>query len=78
MEAPSHGKALQSQGKITIQDLVAMLTERMGFSIQEAMRVVYHSNFHAKLLDIETGLYLEGSEYLYQLLCEELEEKGEI
>ena len=61
-----------------IQDLVAMLTERKRFSIQEAMRVVYHSNFHTKLLDIETGLYLEGSEYLYQLLSEELEEKGEI
>ena len=61
-----------------IQDLVAMLTERMGFSIQDAMRVVYHSNFHTKLLDIETGFYLEGSEYLYQLLSEELEEKGEI
>ncbi len=43
-----------------IQDLVAMLTERMGFSIQDAMRVVYHSNFHAKFLDVETGLYLEG------------------
>ena len=71
MEAPSHGKALQFQGKITIQDLVAMLTDRMGFSIQDAMRVVYHSDFHTKLLDIETGLYLEGSEYLYQLLSEE-------
>ena len=57
-----------------VQDLVAMLTERKHYSIQEAMRVVYHSDFHAKLLDIDTGLYLEGSEYLYQLLCEELEE----
>lgn len=61
-----------------VQDLVAMLTERKHYSIQEAMRVVYHSDFHAKLLDIDTGLYLEGSEYLYQLFCEELEEKGEI
>ncbi len=58
-----------------IQDLVAMLTERKALSIQDAMRTVYHSDFHNKLLDIETGLYLEGSEYLYGLLNEELEIK---
>lgn len=55
-----------------IQDLVAMLVERRGMAIQEAMQTVYRSRFHAKLQDVETGLYLEGSEYLYILLCEEL------
>lgn len=53
------------------QDLVAMLVEREGLPIQEAMRIVYHSNLHAKLHDVDTGLYLEGSEYLYGLLEEE-------
>ena len=53
------------------QDLVAMLVEREGLSIQGAMSVVYHSRLHEKLLDVETGLYLEGSEYLYGLLAEE-------
>lgn len=53
------------------QNLVAMLVEREGLPIQEAMRIVYHSALHAKLLDVETGLYLEGSEYLYGLLEEE-------
>ena len=55
-----------------IQDLVAMLVERKGMAIQEAMQAVYRSAFHGKLQDVETGLYLEGSEYLYALLCEEL------
>ena len=55
-----------------VQDLVAMLVERRGLAIQEAMQTVYRSRFHAKLQDVETGLYLEGSEYLYTLLCEEL------
>jgi hypothetical protein len=58
-----------------VQDLVAMLVERRGLAIQEAMQTVYRSRFHAKLQDVETGLYLEGSEYLYTLLCEELASK---
>ena len=53
------------------QDLVAMLVERQGLTLEEAMRRVYHSQLYTKLLDQETGLYLEGSEYLYGLLAEE-------
>ena len=57
------------------QDLVAMLVERKGLSIQDAMSLVYHSDFHRKLLDEETGYYLEGSEYLYTILSEELKNR---
>ena len=53
------------------QDLVAMLVERQGLTLEDAMQRVYHSQFYTKLLDQETGLYLEGSEYLYGLLAEE-------
>ena len=53
------------------QDLVSMIVEREGKSIQKAMEIVYHSRLHEKLQDVETGLYLEGSEYLYGLLKEE-------
>lgn len=53
------------------QDLVALLVERRGFSIQDAMGMVYHSDFHKKLMDEQTGFYLEGSEYLYGILMEE-------
>ena len=60
------------------QDLVAMLVEREGLSIQDAMRVVYHSILHEKLRDVETGLYLEGSEYLYGLLQEELQSQKQV
>jgi len=58
------------------QDLVAMLVERKHLSIQDAMGVVYHSDFHKKLLDEETGYYLEGSEYLYGILMEEFANKS--
>lgn len=53
------------------QDLVAMLVERKNLAPQKAMEVVYHSKLLEKLQDIETGLYLEGSDYLYDLLMEE-------
>ena len=53
------------------QDLVSFVAEREGKSIQAAMEAVYHSELHEKLQDVETGLYLEGSEYLYALLNEE-------
>ena len=58
-----------------MQDLVAMLVERKGLAIQDAMKILYHSDFHGKLQDVETGLYLEGAEYLYGILIEELEGK---
>ena len=48
-----------------------MLVERESRSIQDAMGIVYHSRLYDKLQDVETGLYLEGSEYLYGLLSEE-------
>jgi len=54
------------------QDLVAMLVERKGLPVQDAMSAVYHSDFHKKLLNVDTGYYLEGSEYLYSILIEEL------
>ena len=53
------------------QDLVVLLVERENLSIEDAMSVVYHSRLHERLLDVETALYLEGSEYLFGLLSEE-------
>lgn len=58
------------------QDLVAMLVEREGLPVQDAMSVVYHSDLHRKLLDVETGYYLEGSEYLYSILREEMQRRA--
>ena len=59
-----------------LQDLIALLMERKGLAHQEAMKVVYHSALYGKLQDIGTGLYLEGSEYLYNLLAEEMDESA--
>lgn len=44
----------------------------ISFNIQEAMNVVYNSQLYEKVLDLETGLYYQSSEYNYELLHEEL------
>ena len=54
------------------QDLVAMVAEREGKSLEESMGVVYKSPFYEKLMDASTGLYLESSEYLYSLMSDQV------
>lgn len=41
------------------QDLVAYVAEEFNLSVKEAMNKVYSSKLYEKLLDTETGLYLE-------------------
>lgn len=42
--------------------------------MEEAMEVFYLSDTFRKLADTETGLYLEGSAYIYEMLQRELAE----
>ena len=56
----------------TMQDLVLYLMEDYGFSMESAMDTVFASDTFQKLSDPETGLYLEGSAYVYEFLKEEL------
>ena len=44
----------------------------MNVEIDEAMSILFDSQLFDKLHDIETGLYLEGSAYVYEFLKEEL------
>jgi hypothetical protein len=46
--------------------------EEFGYSITEAMDVVYHSQIYDKILDLETGLYYQSACYNYELLRNEL------
>ncbi|MDO4287880.1 MAG: hypothetical protein Q4C55_01715 [Eubacterium sp.] len=54
------------------QDIVAFLSEDRQLDYTEAMRIFYTSQTYEKLLDEETGLYLEGSAYVYDILKGEL------
>ena len=55
------------------QDIVAFLVDDRGMDYAEAMRLFYTSETYEKILDEETGLYLEGSAYLYDIFKTELE-----
>lgn len=56
------------------QDIIAFLVEDRQMDIAEAMKVFYNSETYEKLLDEETGLYLEGAPYVYEILKDELEQ----
>ena len=54
------------------KNLVLKVMEEFGYSITEAMDVVYNSQLYEKVLDLETGLYYQSAGYNYELLRNEL------
>jgi len=53
------------------QDIITKIAQEKGTEISEAMNIFYSSVTFEKLQDYETGLYLEGTDYIYDLLMEE-------
>lgn len=53
-------------------DLVEMLTQDFGMSMQEALDVFYNSETYVKLNNPATGLYFQSSKYVYSYLKNEL------
>jgi len=58
----------------TIQEVLCYLIEDNDIQMEQAMKSFYLSKTFEKLNDIETGLYLEGSAYIYELLKRERDE----
>ena len=58
--------------EFSIQDVVRLLIAERKISILEGIKIVYQSELFSKLLDSETGLYLESPLYLYDMLKDEL------
>ena len=55
-----------------IQDIVDMLATDQTIEYDEAMTKFYNSKVFEKLQDKETGLYLESSEYIYDLFKDKM------
>lgn len=53
-------------------DVVRYLVERDGMTLIEAISTFHNSETFAALEDFETGLYVESSAYIYDLLHSEL------
>jgi len=56
-----------------VGDIVGYIMEDNNITMSEAMAMLYNSKIFDKLHDVETGLYLDGSAYVYELFKEELE-----
>ena len=55
-----------------VQDIVDMFSSDQNIEYDEAMNRFYHSEVFEKLQDKETGLYMESSEYVYDLFRDEM------
>lgn len=54
------------------KDIVAYLMEDKGLTLTEAIALFHNSETFAKLADPQTGLYIESSAYVYEILKTEL------
>lgn len=59
--------------ELATQDIIAELVKAKNIAVTDAMNIFYGSEFCQKLYDESTGLYLEGTKYLYGLLETEIE-----
>ena len=59
----------------TTQEVIGYLIEDNGITMEQAMGQFYMSDTFEKLSDVETGLYLDGSSYVYELLKREIQNK---
>lgn len=55
-----------------VQDIVDMFSSDQDIEYDEAMNKFYNSKVFEKLQDKETGLYIESSEYVYDLFKDEI------
>ena len=55
-----------------IQDIVDMISTDQNIEYDEAMNKFYNSEVFEKLIEKETGLYLESPEYVYDLFKDEM------
>lgn len=54
------------------KDIVAYLMEDRGLALTEAIAQFHNSETFAKLSDPQSGLYIESSAYVYEILKTEL------
>lgn len=54
------------------KDIIAFLMADRSIDITEAITLLYNSATFEKLSNVETGLYIESSSYVYDILQREL------
>lgn len=54
-----------------IQDIIEYVVQDFKIEYDQAMQLFYNSQTFDRLMDIETGLYLESSAYVYGIFQDE-------
>ncbi len=54
-----------------VQDIIEYMVDDLQIEFDKAMQIFYNSQTFDKLIDRETGLYLESSAYIYGLFQDE-------
>lgn len=57
-----------------VEKIVSLLQEDYGMTILDASDTIYNSRIYKKLIDTETGLYIQSPLYIYEYLKEEIGE----
>lgn len=60
--------------EFNVQDIISYIVEDTGIEFDEAMNQFYASETFDRLQDLETGLYLESSAYIYDMYQDEVRE----
>ncbi|MBR0171061.1 MAG: hypothetical protein IJQ14_09580 [Bacteroidales bacterium] len=55
-----------------VEHIVGRLQCDKGMPLDKAFSSVYNSSIYKKLLNIDTGLYLQSADYIYDYLNEEM------
>ena len=51
-----------------VEKIVSLLQEDYGMTILDAFDTIYNSRIYKKLIDTETGLYIQSPLYIYEYL----------
>ena len=62
----------QFQIECLTNELIVMLMDERGFTVEQAMDAVYGSHTFEKVERPSTGLYYQSPVYVMDMLCEEL------
>ncbi len=54
------------------KEMIVLLMEKRGVSMEEAVNLVYTSETFSKLCNLSTGLYFQSTPYVYEYLKKEL------
>lgn len=57
-----------------VEKIVSLLQEDYGMTILDAFDTIYNSKIYKKLIDTETGLYIQSPLYIYEYLKKEIGE----